>query len=224
MVTLAAFWLFAAYLVCFLLGLGYWVIAGIFGAFGGGGEVAGHDIGADVGHGGDLGGGHDVVAGHDITASDVGGHIPGDISTEPAVSPFSPQVMSMILISFGATGIICHEGFQMETLSIIPSGAAGVVMGVGTYLLFYLVIRKIQGSSSPTLGETVGVEAEAMTPIPNDGVGEIAYIVRGARFTARAKSMAPETISNHSAVKIVKWVGSTAYVRPAEESAGPTTS
>jgi len=219
MITLAVFaWLFASYLVCFLLGLGYWVIAGVFGAFGGGDAGGGHDVGvghdvgADIGHGADLGGGHDVVAGHDVTAADVGGHIPGDISTEPAISPFSPQVISMILISFGATGIVCHEMLGMRELSLLPSGAAGIVFGVGTYLLFYLVIRKLQGSSSPTMDEVVGLEAEATTPIPYETVGEIAYIVRGTRFTARAKSTAPETIPNHAAVKIVKWVGNTAYV------------
>ena len=218
MVTLAVVWLFTAYLICFLLGLGYWVIAGAFNAFGGG-DAGGHDVGGGGGHAvGDLGGGHDVVAGHDVTFADVGGHIPGDISTEPAISPFSPQVISMILISFGATGIICHEAFGMQDAkSLIPSGGAGVLMGAATYLVFYVIIRKFQGSSSPSFGETVGIEAEALTPIPFDGVGEIAYVVRSSRFTARAKSLTSETIPNHAAVKIVKWVGNTAHVEPVKE-------
>ena len=225
MVTLGTITLlFIAYLVCFLLGLGYWVIAGVFGAFGGiGHDIPGHDIGADVSHGGEvnLGGGHDVVAGHDATAADVGGHAPGDISTEPAVSPFSPQILSVVLMAFGATGIICHEVFNMEATSLLPSGAAGIIMGVAVFLLFYLVIRKIQGSSSPSMRESIGLEAEAITPIPHDAVGEIAYVLRGSRFTARAVSLTGGVIGNHVVVQIVKWVGGTAYVKPADDAKGP---
>ena len=209
-----------AYLVCFLLGLGYAVIAGIFSAVGGGGGggEGPADIGVDIDAGGeiDLGGGHDVVSGIEVDAGDLGGHEPGGISTDPGVSPFSPPVVAMTLITFGATGIIFTKWVKLGSLSLLPAGLSGICMGLVTFLFFYAMIRKIQGSSSPGLVEVIGVEAEATTPIPPDGVGEIAYVARGTRFTARARSTTDQTLASHTAVKIVKWVGHTAQVEPVE--------
>jgi membrane protein implicated in regulation of membrane protease activity len=203
-----------AYLVCFMLGLAYAVIAAVFGAFGGDHGGGGHDFGG--GH--DLGGGHDIVAGYDATAADVG-HVPGDISSEPAISPFSPPVVAMTLITFGGTGIIFDAVLpQWGGLSVLPSAGSGIGMGVLTFFFFYTVISKVQGSSSPSLADQVGITAEATTPIPPDGVGEIAYVARGARFTARAKSMTGATLASHSEVTIVRWVGNTAYVKPVDET------
>jgi hypothetical protein len=211
MLILAVSLLWSAYLLCFLLGLGYAVFAAIFGAF------SGHDFGGgghDVSVPHDLGGGHDVVAGYDATSADVGGHAVGDISHEPAISPFSPPIVAMTLITFGGTGIIFTELFGWGTLSVLPSGASGIGMGVIIFFLFYTIIRKAQGSSSPSIGETIGLEAEATTPIPPDGVGEIAYVARGSRFTARARCSTGQTLPSHSAVRIERWVGNTAYVKP----------
>jgi len=213
-----AFWLWMAYLICFLLGLGYAVIAGIFSAFSDldFGHDADVDIGVDIDGGGeiDLGGGHDVVGGIDVDAADVGGHVPGGSVHGPNVSPFSPPVVAITLITFGGTGIIFTQLLDWEAMSLLPSAGSGVAMGLVTFLFFYTFIRKVQGSSSPTLQETIGIEAEATTPIPPDGVGEIAYVARGARFTARARSVSGSVLPSHSAVKIVKWVGHTAYVEP----------
>ncbi|MBN2583627.1 MAG: NfeD family protein [Planctomycetes bacterium] len=218
MVILAAGFLNIVYLVCFLLGLCYAIFAAIFSGLGGGGEAdVGHDIGVDVDAGGeiDLGGGHDIVSGMDVDAADVG-HAPGGMDHGPGISPFSPPIVAMTLVTFGGTGIIFTKLVGWEALSLLPSSVSGIVMGLVTFAFFYTMAKKIQGSSSPSLGETIGIEAEATTPIPPDGVGEIAYVARGSRFTARAKSMTGDTLSSHTTVRIVKWVGHTAQVKPVE--------
>jgi len=218
MILAAGVFLNLVYLVCFLLGLCYAVIGAIFGSFGGGGDVdTGGDIGADLDAGGDLGGGHDVVSGVDATAADVG-HVPGGMEHGPTISPLSPPIVAMTLVTFGGTGIIFTKLVGWEALSLLPSSISGISMGVVTFLLFYAMARKIQGSSSPSLRETIGLEAEAITPIPPDGVGEIAYVARGTRFTARARSISGGTLPSHSPVRIVKWVGNTAQVKLAEPS------
>ncbi|NLX60401.1 MAG: hypothetical protein GXY74_15090 [Phycisphaerae bacterium] len=224
MMILAAVFLNVVYLVCFLLGLCYAVIGAIFGSFGGGDDVdTGGDIGADLDAGGDvdLGGGHDVVSGLDATAADVG-HVPGGMEHGPAISPLSPPIVAMTLVTFGGTGIIFTKLVGWQALSLLPSSISGISMGVVTFLLFYAMARKMQGSSSPGLRETIGLEAEATTPIPPDGVGEIAYVARGSRFTARARSVGAGTLPSHSPVRIVKWVGNTAQVKlvdPSDDSA-----
>ena len=216
MLILGVTLLWSAYLLCFLLGLGYAVFAAIFGAF------SGHDFGGgghDVSVPHDLGGGHDVVAGYDATSADVGGHAVGDISHEPAISPFSPPIVAMTLITFGGTGIIFTEVLGWGVLSLLPSSTSGIGMGVLTFFFFYTIIRKVQGSSSPSQDETVGVTAEVITAIPADGVGEIAYVCRGARFTAQARSVAGHMLPCHSVVVLTRWVGNTAEVKPEETKA-----
>lgn len=218
----AAFWLSTAYLVCFVLGVGYALIAGIFSFVGGldfGGD-ADVDIGVDVDAGGeiDLGGGHDVVGGIDVDAADVGGHTPGGMDHDIGFSPFSPVVVAITLVSFGGTGIIFTRAVDWGGLSLLPSAVSGLAMGAVTFFILNSFFKSVQGSSSPSLAELVGIEAEATTPIPPDGVGEIAYVARGSRYTARARSASGTTLRSHTAVRIVKWIGHTAYVASAEPS------
>ena len=56
-------------------------------------------------------------------------------------------------------------------------------------------------------------EAEVITPIPADGLGEIAYVRRGSRFTASARGEGGVAIPNRSVVTIVRIVGNTYYVK-----------
>lgn len=206
-----------AYLACFVLGLGYAVLAGIFSAVSGhgGGGAPDVDIGADTSAGGqiNLGGGHDIVAGHDISSGEVDGHAIGSVEQGTDFSPFSPPVLAITLMSFGGTGIIFTSVLTWELWSLIPASASAVVMGGATFLLFWAIVRKVQASSCPKMAELIGIEAECTTPIPQDGVGEIAYVARGARFNARARSESGKPISSHAIVTITKWVGTTAIVK-----------
>lgn len=216
----AVFWLSAAYLVCFFLGVAYALIAGLFSAIGGihfGSGPADVDIGADVASGGEinLGGGHDVVAGINAQPVDVGGHEPGAAVHDIGLSPFSPIIVAVTLVSFGATGIIFTSGIDLGALSLLPAAFSGLVMGTVVFFVLYTFMKSVQASSSPTPADLVNIEAEATTPIPADGVGEIAYEARGSRFTARATSTTGATLPSHSAVTIIKWVGNTAYVKSA---------
>ena len=51
-----------------------------------------------------------------------------------------------------------------------------------------------------------------ITPIPANGVGEIAYVNGGSRYTAPARSLDGLEIANGKAVKIARIVGSQFYV------------
>ncbi len=58
----------------------------------------------------------------------------------------------------------------------------------------------------------VGVVGEIITPIPEKGVGEIAYVKKGARYSAPAREQTGAPVPNGATVKIVRVAGSQFYV------------
>jgi membrane protein implicated in regulation of membrane protease activity len=209
-------WILVAYWVCFMSGLAYAAISallgGLFGFEHGGiiGGVGGGDFAHDFGTGVDVGGGHGEA---------LAGASPG----EAAVSPLSPMTIAVFSTTFGGVGIILHRLFNQPLIVSIPVslGAAFAVAAV-VFVFFYKVFQAVQASSEPEVAMMAGLPAEVTVAIPSGGVGEIAYVVRGGRFTAVARSETGEEIARYSHVRIMRVVGNTYYVVPVEK--GPASS
>jgi len=161
---------------------------------------------------GHIGGGHDLdVGGHDLDVGhDVGGH--GEVGDISFISPF---IIAIFLVMFGATGLAC-ESLTIPSLLGLPL-SAGVAIGFA--VLAFVVLAKLsaatQWSSHIKLADLEGLEATVITPIPADGVGEVAYIAGDARRNSRARSSDGDAIDKHSTVRIDKVVGSTVLVHQA---------
>jgi membrane protein implicated in regulation of membrane protease activity len=163
-----------------------------------------------------LGGGHDfghAGAGH---VGGSGGHAEGGLENTdmPGMSPFNPTLISCFIASFGGLGIIFHEipATRPDYLSV-PMALVGA-FGIAA-VLFYLLralFRATQGSSESKLVDVIGLVAEVITPIPEKGVGEIAYVQKGARYSAPAREQSGEPVPNGRPVKIVRIAGSQFYV------------
>lgn len=187
-----------AYLVCLCIGLFYGVFAGLFSLFGG--------------HFG--GGEHGVEApGHTGAEVDQMGHEPGTADSGMHISPFSPVVVSIFLVSFGGTGLAVVQMFDWRYASLAVAAPSGFVMAAMTFAFFNKVFQATQSSSEPNVQEMKGKEAEVITPIPADGLGEIAYVRRGSRFTAAARSDSGVAIQSRSVVTVTRIVGNTYYVK-----------
>jgi membrane protein implicated in regulation of membrane protease activity len=183
---------FTIYLICLGAGLVFTLVS----------AVAGHLFGdADHGHV-DGSGGH-AEAGAD--ASDM-----------PGVSAFSPTIIAAFVTAFGGFGIIFRQipatsnPWVSAPLAVI--GGAGTAAGL-VYVLRAL-FRKTQSSSEAKVASLVGTVATIITPIPQEGVGEIAYVQGGTRYTAPARSETGAAIANGRLVKICRIVGTQFYVRP----------
>ena len=180
-----------AYILCLAAGLAYALIASILHMVG-----AGHD------------GTGEVSAEHDV-----GG---GEVSTDSTVhfSPLSPVTVAMFVTSFGAGGII-----SMQVLGIKGVGSLGIATVTGfvvagiTFVIFYKMFKMTQGSSLPSTTELTGLEAEVITGIPADSLGEIAYVVRGTRLTGPARADDGKAHEPHSTVVITRVTGNTYYVK-----------
>lgn len=187
-------WMEAIYLGCFFLGLGYALVSGLMsGVFSGGAEMAGHV---------DVSGGHVDVSGHAVSSGE----------TVP-VSPLSPITIAMFIAAFGGTGFVLKKYFELAAFLHLPlASLSGLLTATAAFYFFVRVLGISETSSAPSENEALGLEAEIVTAVPADGLGQISYTLRESRFNAPAKTLDGKELPSGSLVKIVKIVGGTFYV------------
>lgn len=160
---------------------------------------------------------HGAMGGHDAHVGGSGGHAEagGDASDMPGVSIFSPTVMATFVTAFGGFGVIFHEiPATRSVLLSAPLAAVLALITAGTVLTLLKQLFKVtQGSSEGRVGSLEGVVGNIITPIPQNGVGEIAYVQKGSRYTAPAREANGAPVPTGAAVKIVRIVGSQFYVK-----------
>lgn len=192
------------YWVCLLLGF-IWLAIQVFLAdfshdFGGGvSDISAGDMHFGIG---------DHAAGPDV-------HLP---TGEITLSPVSPMIIAGFITVFGATGVVLHAVTDLGTgVIVLIAFASGFVGGFILWFLLSKIIRAVSGTSEARVAELIGTEAEVITPIRASGVGEIAYVVGGTRYTAPARSIDNNPIERNKIVRIVKIVGTTYFVKEETE-------
>jgi membrane protein implicated in regulation of membrane protease activity len=202
--------------ILFLIGLVFSILMALFAGFGT--EMGGHDFDFSADH--DFGvGGVDI----DPTGADLdtmgGFHGAGEI----ALSPVSPITIGSFIGCFGGGGIIAHAITQNMTISIIAAVILGLLGAFGIYYIVGRIAGAIQGSSEAKVGELIGEFAEVITPIHGESMGEVAYVFKGSRYNAPARSVDGRDIAKSKPVKIWRVIGSTFYVKEIspEESGFP---
>ena len=185
---------FLIYLVCFGVGLLFTIGTAVFGH---------------------IFGGH----GHDAHVDGSGGHAEAgvDASDMPGVSALSPTVIASFLTAFGGLGMILHQiPATRPALLSAPLALVGG-FGIASTILWLLrqLFRRTQSSSESKVASLVGQTATIITPIPENGVGEIAYVQAGTRYTAPARETNGVPVPNGRLVKITRVIGSQFFVEPA---------
>jgi membrane protein implicated in regulation of membrane protease activity len=162
-----------------------------------------------------------VMAGHFFGHGDhvagSGGHVEAgaDSSDAPGISIFSPTIIASFITAFGGFGLIFTQ-FPKTSNSAIsaPLSLIGGLAVAGVLLVFLRsVFRHTQSSSESHVARLVGAEANVITPIPENGVGEIAYVVGDTRYTAPAREENGVAVANGRTVKITRIVGTQFYVQ-----------
>lgn len=159
-----------------------------------------------IGH---LGGHHSIGSGGHAEAG-------ADNSDGPGVSAISPTIISAFISGFGAFGVMFHE--IPFTSPVYISGPLSMLcaFGVAAVLLYILrsLFRHTQSSSESRIDRLVGIDATVISPIPQHGVGEIAYIQGGSRYTAPARTETGCAVGHGATVKINRVTGSQFFVVP----------
>jgi len=178
------------YIACLALGLLFTIISATMGHF-----FGGHDAHPDVGTGGHAEAGYDH-------------------SGVPGISFFSPTVLACFVTAFGACGLILSrvEATRSVWVSAPISAVAGVIMALLAFFLFNFMFKKTQSSSESKVASLLGQTASIITPIPPDGVGEIAYVQGGARYTAPARTESGAPVGAGKPVRITRIIGTQYYV------------
>jgi membrane protein implicated in regulation of membrane protease activity len=178
------------YTACLALGLIFTIITAVAGHF-----FGGHDGDAGVGTGGHAEAGYDH-------------------SGVPGVSFFSPTVLACFVTAFGACGLILSriEATRNVWISAPLSAIAGAGIAMVAFLLFNWMFKQTQSSSESRVGTLAGLTASILTPIPQDGVGEIAYVQSGSRYTAPARTADGSPVPAGKLVRITRIVGTQFYV------------
>ena len=180
------------YIACLALGLLFTIISAFMGHFFGGG----HDV-----HGMDVGTGGHAEAGYDH-------------SGVPGISFFSPTVLACFVTAFGACGMILTH---VQATRAYGSARRfrpwpGLIMASVAFFLFNAMFKQTQSSSESRVASLVGQIASIVTPIPADGVGEIAYVQGGSRYTAPARTESGAPISAGKPVRITRVTGTQYFV------------
>ena len=61
-------------------------------------------------------------------------------------------------------------------------------MAFVTFCCFNWMFKQTESSSESHVATLIGQDAAIVTPIPENGVGEIAYVQGGSRYTAPART------------------------------------
>lgn len=183
------------YTVCLVVGLMFTLISAVAGHLFGGSE--GHDVGT---------GGH-AEAGFDD-------------SGVPGISFFSPLVLASFITAFGGLGILFSDikATRSVWLSAPLSVGGALVIAFCALWLFNLVFSRSQSSSESRVATLVGQVATLTSPIPANGVGEIAYVQSGTRYTAPARAENGAALAQGGTVRITRIVGTQFYVESAKLS------
>ena len=165
--------------------------------------------------------GHIFGGGHEGHVGGSGGHAEAgvDSSDMPGVSVLSPTIIASFVTAFGGFGIILSQ-FNATKAPIISAPLAvlgGFVIASAVLMLLRSLFSHTQSSSESKVASLAGMTATIISPIPANGVGEIAYVQAGSRYTAPARLEGGATsVGNGKLVRITRVVGSQFYVTPTE--------
>ena len=206
------------YLVCLGVGFLFALLGAIFGEIAGyfHFDLGGHHIdlghglgehGAVVGH--EVGGGHAAEMGHEAYA------MPGAEQQMPGASLFNTITVSTFLAFFGIAGLGGVWGLQLRPLASVAFALpTAMLIAGGQFALFVKVFVKAQASSEATMSDVLGCEADVLTSIPADRMGQISYVIKGSRYNVPAVSEDGKDIARGTRVYVVNVKGNAFVVRP----------
>lgn len=181
--------LFLIYLLCFGVGLFFAVICAFLA---------------------EMHGGHEIH----MESGDAPGHVEAGGVDAHGFAAVSPTTIMAFITAFGGLGMIFNTIPATHSVWISsPLSAAGALgFAALVFMMFGALFRKTQCSSEGKVSDLLGTPATVITPITNNGVGEIAYVQSGTRYTAPAREISGRPVPSGQTVTIVRLVGSQFFV------------
>lgn len=142
-----------------------------------------------------------------------------DVGTDLPITPLSPTIIATFLAGFGGGGMVANSYLQLSLgRGVAVAVLTGLLLSGGTFLVLDLLFRSTQAGSEYSLNDMAGKVVQVITPIPENGTGEVAVIAKGTRICTPARSVDGKAVGRDAAVSIVRVVGNICYVQPVEAS------
>lgn len=126
-----------------------------------------------------------------------------DFSDSGEIKWISKQTISGFLMMFGWSALACKREFF---LSLVPTIAIALVIGLATVLVISLIFKMASKLSSPgtvfKIEDAIGKEAVVYQKISVGGVGKVMVCLNN--FTHEIEAISDEDIPSFIKVKIVK--------------------
>jgi membrane protein implicated in regulation of membrane protease activity len=202
------------YIAFAVLGCGYVILAALTGhlldALGDGG-------GDGVAHGGDSGAAYGVEG----TGHGAATHA-GDAGATSFHYPFfSPLALATLFAALGGFGLIAKYGLRVaDGPSLLLAIPAAIATAYAVTYAGWRLIRGSRGTSEIRTADLTGAPAEVVTPIPPHGLGEVAAMVAGQRYTGPAREVEGREVPRGTRVTVVEVLGSTLVVTPSRGAKG----
>lgn len=158
----------------------YWAALGLGGTVLIGSLLMG-GLGSDAGGDSDT----DAAVGHDV-GHDSSHH---DSGAKSAPGILSPMMLAFFLVCFALVGLMLTEWrSHWGSASLGPAIGAGIAVSLVLRKAVGIIYAGADGGNEPRPGDEIGLEAEVLSAIGTNGLGTIAYVVRGMRYTRAARS------------------------------------
>lgn len=129
----------------------------------------------------------------------------------------SPFALAMFGSTFGVVGLITRLWMEMDAIpSILWATGLGIIIGGVAQAFFFYVLSPSTSSHFELKDDATGREAEVITTVPQQGLGEVIFNNISGRVKLGARSSTGESIKLGQVVIIEKIVGRVAFVRPIE--------
>ncbi len=157
-----------------------------------------------------------LFGGHGDTHVGMAGQADSGVGNDgvPGISIFSPTVLACFVTAFGAFGMIFSK-LEVTSNPWIHAPIAffgGLIVALIVLWLFNRMFHHTEGSSESRVASLIGQSAVIVSPLPENGVGEISYVQAGSRYSAPARSEKGTAIASGQTVKITRIVGTQFFV------------
>ena len=116
---------------------------------------------------------------------------------------FSPVTLATFMAVFGAVGLICTVGLDMDArLSLLIAGLVAAVLSLVVAALYGRLLVALHGSTDIREVDMAGIEAMVTTPIPPDGLGTVLFEISHERLSRPARSADNTAIASGTTVVI----------------------
>jgi membrane protein implicated in regulation of membrane protease activity len=127
----------------------------------------------------------------------------------------SPLSLATFCGATGALGLLARFGLHLSDAASVAVALPAALLF--TYAVTYAAWRLLvssTGTQTVRQADLTGATAEVLTPIPQDGLGEVVALVRGQRHTAPARTADGSPVPRGVIVSVERVAGVTLIVRP----------